>query len=124
MPPENPGAFSFLASRFADETEMCLKIIKFRHKLDCMNNKKVRQTKTVRLGKRSQMVLPKEVRDWLGVREGQSVVFEIGEEGVRLISAEQFAQSTLGAFAGAWGEKSGSSGAHLGKERSAWDENL
>jgi bifunctional DNA-binding transcriptional regulator/antitoxin component of YhaV-PrlF toxin-antitoxin module len=68
------------------------------------------------------MVLPKEVRDWLGVREGQSVVFEIGEEGIRLISADQFARSTMGVFPGAWGEKSGSSDAQLGKERSAWDE--
>lgn len=66
------------------------------------------------------MVLPKEVRDWLGVEEGQSVVFQIGDDGIRLVSAEQFSKSTLGAFPGVWGAKPGGSDAYLKKERSGW----
>jgi AbrB family looped-hinge helix DNA binding protein len=84
-----------------------------------MNKKKVGINKSVRLGKRSQMVLPKEVRDWLGVEEGQSVVFQIGENGVQVVSSSQFAKDTLGAFK-LWGDKTQSADAYLAEERASW----
>jgi bifunctional DNA-binding transcriptional regulator/antitoxin component of YhaV-PrlF toxin-antitoxin module len=87
-----------------------------------MNKKKIGINKSVRLGKRSQMVLPKEVRDWLGVEEGQSVIFQIGENGVNVVSSSQFAKDTFGAFPKAWGEKPGDSDKHLKNERSSWEK--
>ena len=65
------------------------------------------------------MVLPKEVRDWLGVEEGQSVIFQIGDDGVKVISPAQFVQSTRGALKGVWGEDPMG---YLKEERSAWDK--
>ena len=65
------------------------------------------------------MVLPKEVRDWLGVEEGQSVVFQIGEDGVQVVSSTQFAKDTLGAFK-LWSDKSRSVDAYLSEERDSW----
>lgn len=68
------------------------------------------------------MVLPKEVRDWLGVEEGQSVVFQIGEKGVNVVSSAQFARDTFGSFPKAWGEKAGDSDRYLQRERSSWEK--
>jgi AbrB family looped-hinge helix DNA binding protein len=87
-----------------------------------MNKKKVMISKSVRLGKRSQMVLPKEVRDWLGVSEGQSVVFQIDEKGVKVVSSTEFARSTLGAFQGVWGDNPADVDKYLDKERSSWEK--
>lgn len=100
--------------------QYCLISNEFMNNILFMSNENVRLLKTVRLGKRSQMVLPKEVRDWLGVEEGQSVVFQIGDDGIRLVSAKAFAKSTLGTFSGAWGKKPGDSDAYLRGERSSW----
>ena len=90
----------------------------FWFKYHVMNRKKVGIFKSVRLGKKSQMVLPKEVRDWLGVEEGQSVVFHIGEDGVKLVTPAEFVKSTLGEFKGAWGKDPEK---YLRDTRSGWD---
>ncbi len=68
------------------------------------------------------MVLPKEVRDWLGVEEGESVVFQISENGVNVVSSAQFAKETLGAFPKLWNEKASDSTKYLNRERSAWEK--
>lgn len=66
--------------------------------------------------------MPKEVRDWLGVEEGQSVVFQIGENGVNVVSSAQFAKDTFGSFSKVWGEKTGDSDKYLQRERSSWEK--
>lgn len=68
------------------------------------------------------MVLPKEVRDWLGVKEGECVVFQIGDDGVRVISPEEFARSGLGMFKGLWGKTSEEIDAYLQGERASWQK--
>lgn len=88
--------------------------------IEIMKKEKVRLLKSVRLGKRSQMVLPKEVRDWLGVKEGERVVFQIGDDGVKLIGPEDFAKSTLGIFKGMWGKTPAEVDAYLKGERASW----
>ena len=68
------------------------------------------------------MVLPKEVRDWLEVEEGQSVVFQIDETGVRVVNSGEFARSTLGAFSGVWGKNPQDADKYLDKQRASWEK--
>lgn len=88
--------------------------------IEIMKKNEVRQSKSVRLGKRCQMVLPKEVRDWLGVKEGESVIFQIGKDGVSVTSPEDFAQRTRGILKGAWGKTPEEMDGYLRGERASW----
>ncbi len=77
--------------------------------------------KKVRLGRRSQLVLPKEARDSLHVREGQSVVFEIDDAGVRVLNPRAALQQSYGAFKHFWGKDRAEVDRYLREVRSSWE---
>ena len=51
--------------------------------------------KTVRLGRKGQMVLPKEVRDFLGLKEGDRLIVTVEGEHVILSAPERYATCLL-----------------------------
>ncbi len=79
------------------------------------------KVKKVKLGRKGQVVIPKEVREALGLREGDMLL--VGVEGGRvvLVPPEEYARRTRGALRGVWGGKEEIS-AHIRKEREAWEE--
>ena len=79
------------------------------------------KVKKVKLGRKGQVVIPKEVREALGLREGDMLL--VGVEGGRvvLVPPEEYARRTRGALRGVWGGKEEIS-AYIRKEREAWEE--
>ena len=57
-------------------------------------------TKMVRLGRKGQMVLPKEVRDSLGLKEGDRLIVTVEGGHVILSAPERYAADTRGSFGG------------------------
>lgn len=78
------------------------------------------KSKLVRLSRKGQFVIPKEMRDSLGVMDGDCLL--VTQEGNRLVlvKPEQYARLTRGALKGTWGNKE-SIDDYLQQERNTWD---
>ena len=77
-------------------------------------------TKSVRLSKKGQFVIPKEMREALGVKEGEEllVTFEGGR--VVLTRPQEYARATRGSLKGTWGKSQRAVVRYLEKERQSW----
>ena len=77
-------------------------------------------TKAVRISKKGQFVIPKEMREALGVKEGEEllVTFESGK--VVLTRPREYAKTTRGLMKGTWGKDRKAVERYLEKERRAW----
>jgi len=73
----------------------------------------------VRVGRRGQMVLPKAVREALGVKEGDPLLVEVEENRVILTPASSLVRESLGLLRGTWGEGIAS---YLNEERKTWEK--
>ena len=73
----------------------------------------------VRVGWRGQMVLPKAVREALGVKEGDHLLVEVEGNRALLKPASPLVRETLGLLRGTWGERIAS---YLKGEREAWEK--
>jgi AbrB family looped-hinge helix DNA binding protein len=73
----------------------------------------------VRVGRRGQMVLPKAVREALGVNEGDQLWVEVEGNRVILRPVSSLVRESLGSLRGTWGEEIAS---YLKEEREAWDK--
>ena len=78
-------------------------------------------SKTVRLGKKGQLVIPKEMRDALRVKEGEEILAFLEEGRVILIRAREYARKTRGLLEGTWGKSAKEVAGYLEKERGAWE---
>jgi AbrB family looped-hinge helix DNA binding protein len=78
-----------------------------------------RKGNVVRVGRRGQMVLPKAVREALGVTEGDQLWVEVEGNRVILRPVSSLVQESLGLLRGTWGEEIAS---YLKEEREAWDK--
>jgi AbrB family looped-hinge helix DNA binding protein len=78
-------------------------------------------TKSVRLSKKGQFVIPKEMREALGVKEGEEllVTFEGGR--VVLTRPQEYARATRGSLKGTWGKSRRAVVRYLEKERQSWE---
>jgi antitoxin ChpS len=78
-------------------------------------------TKSVRLSKKGQFVIPKEMREALGVKEGEEllVTFEGGR--VVLTRPQEYARATRGSLKGTWGKSRQAVVRYLEKERQSWE---
>ncbi len=76
--------------------------------------------KEIRLGKRGQMVLPKEIRDALDLHEGDPLLVTMEGGKVVLVPAAQYARITRGMLSGTWGRTPDEIAHHLEAERNAW----
>jgi AbrB family looped-hinge helix DNA binding protein len=77
--------------------------------------------KTVKLGRKGQLVLPKEIRDSLGLAEGDRLLVSLEGERVILASVEKYAAETKGILRGTWGRTEEEVEGYLQRERSAWE---
>jgi len=78
-----------------------------------------RKRNVVRVGRRGQMVLPKAVREALGVTEGDQLWVEVEGNRVILRPVSSLVRESLGSLRGTWGEEIAS---YLKEEREAWDK--
>ena len=78
-------------------------------------------TKSVRISKKGQFVIPKEMRDALGVKEGEEllVTFEAGR--VVLTRPLEYARTTRGLLKGTWGKDRKAIERYIEKERRSWE---
>jgi len=77
-------------------------------------------TKSVRLSRKGQFVLPKEMRDALKVGEGDELLAVLDGDRVILTRPEDHARATRGALRGTWGRNSREIARYLSRERQAW----
>jgi AbrB family looped-hinge helix DNA binding protein len=78
-------------------------------------------TTSVRLSKKGQFVIPKEMREALGVKEGQELLVTLDGARVILARPREYARRTRGLLKGTWGKSKRAVGAYLEKERQSWD---
>jgi len=78
-----------------------------------------RKGNVVRVGRRGQMVLPKAVREALGVTEGDQLWVEVEGNRVILRPVSSLVRESLGLLRSTWGEEIAS---YLKEEREAWDK--
>ncbi len=75
----------------------------------------------VKLGKKGQMVLPKKIRDALGLKEGDVLIITLGEQGqTLLITPQQYAALTRGMLKGTWGRNKQEIERYISRERESW----
>ena len=77
--------------------------------------------KMVRLGRKGQMVLPKEVRDFLGLKEGDRLIVTVEGGHVILSAPERYATDTKGILRGTWGQNEEEIKGYLEGERGSWE---
>jgi AbrB family looped-hinge helix DNA binding protein len=77
-------------------------------------------SRSVRLSKKGQLVIPKDMREALGVTEGDTLVAALEDGRVVLTPAQHYARATRGALKGTWGRSKGDVKRHLERERGSW----
>jgi AbrB family looped-hinge helix DNA binding protein len=76
--------------------------------------------KAVRLSKKGQFVIPREIREALGVKEGDELLVVLQGHQVLLTRPQLYAKSTRGSLRGAWGKSRREATHYLERERRAW----
>jgi AbrB family looped-hinge helix DNA binding protein len=77
-------------------------------------------SKLVKLGKKGQFVIPKVLRDAIGIKEGELLLINAENDRLVIIPAGKYASLTRGLLKGIWGETKEEIEAYLKKERDAW----
>lgn len=78
-------------------------------------------SKSVRLSKKGQFVIPREMREALGVKEGDELLVTLEGERVMLTRPQQYAQATRGMLRGTWGRTKREVERYIEKERRSWE---
>ena len=78
-------------------------------------------TKIVRLGKKGQIVIPKVLRESLGVEIGDLLLMTAEENQLSIIPAEKYARTTRGLLKGLWGDTPDMVETYLEEERKSWE---
>jgi len=77
--------------------------------------------KSVRISKKGQFVIPKEMREAMGVKEGEEILVTLEEGKVILTRPQEYARKTRGLLKGTWGKSAKDVDRYLRKERRAWE---
>lgn len=77
--------------------------------------------KSVRISKKGQFVIPKEMREAMGVKEGEEILVTLEEGKVILTRPQEYARKTRGLLKGTWGKSAKEVDRYLKKERRAWE---
>ncbi|HXV64907.1 MAG TPA: AbrB/MazE/SpoVT family DNA-binding domain-containing protein [Vicinamibacteria bacterium] len=78
-------------------------------------------TKQVRLSAKGQLVIPKEMREALGLVEGDQLLATLDGERILIVRPEHFARSTRGILKGTWGRTRKDLTRYLNRERRSWE---
>ena len=76
--------------------------------------------RSVRLSKKGQLVIPKDMREALGVKEGDELIAALEQGRVVLTPAQQYARTTRGLLRGTWGRSKRDVKRYLDGERRSW----
>ena len=76
--------------------------------------------KSVRLSSKGQLVIPKEMRDALGVKEGDDVLIVLDAGRMLITTPREFARTTRGSLKGTWGRNRREIDQYLERERRSW----
>lgn len=74
----------------------------------------------VRLSTKGQIVVPQKIRERLGLKAGDALVFVVGEGEAVLMTAGRYAEALRGAARGAFGRTRAEVDAFVRRERAAW----
>lgn len=78
------------------------------------------RARIVRLGRKGQIVLPKEIREALGLKEGDSLIVALEEGQAVLLTPERYAALTKGILEGTWGRTREEIEQYLEEDRESW----
>ena len=76
--------------------------------------------RAVRLSAKGQFVIPKDMRQALGVKQGDELLVVLDGKRVILTRPEEHARASRGALKGAWGKSRRDVERYLERERGAW----
>ena len=76
--------------------------------------------KLVKLGKKGQIVIPKALRDSVGMKTGDLLLITAEGDQVRITPPEKYAKTTRGLLKGVWGNTPDQVQAYLEEERNSW----
>ena len=80
-------------------------------------------TITVKLSSKGQIVIPKRLRDILGIRKGSKLLLRLeGDDRLTLIPANRFGTSTRGMVKGTFGETLQEIETYMKEEREGWEK--
>lgn len=77
--------------------------------------------KMVRLSKKGQFVIPKTIREALGVKEGDKLIITFDQGQAIITRPEHYARSTRGLLKGTWGRTKREVVEYMDKERRSWE---
>ena len=75
---------------------------------------------SVRLSKKGQFVIPKNMRDALGMKEGDELLVTLEGRRVVLTRPQEYARATRGLLKGTWGRNRKAVDRYLQRERRSW----
>jgi AbrB family looped-hinge helix DNA binding protein len=78
-------------------------------------------SRSVRLSKKGQLVIPKEMREALGVKEGDELLVTLEGRAMMLIRPREYARATRGLLRGTWGKSGRAVERYIEKERRSWE---
>jgi len=77
-------------------------------------------TKLVKLGKKGWIVIPKLLRERMGIKEGDLLLITAESDQISIISPEKYAKATRGLLKGLSGDSPEKVKAYLERERNSW----
>ncbi|MFC1712983.1 AbrB/MazE/SpoVT family DNA-binding domain-containing protein [Candidatus Poribacteria bacterium] len=77
--------------------------------------------KLVRLGKKGQIVIPKALRESMGVETGDLLLMTAEAGQLHIMPPEKYAKATRGLLKGTWGDDPDQVQEYLAEERDSWD---
>jgi AbrB family looped-hinge helix DNA binding protein len=78
-------------------------------------------SKSVKLSKKGQLVVPLHMREALGLKEGDTLLLTLNGTQITLTRPEHFAQATRGLLKGTWGRSKRDVERYLVEERKSWE---
>ena len=77
-------------------------------------------SKLVKLSEKGQIVVPREIREKMGVKPGEKIVIFIRGEETILLTPEKYSLYTRGLLKGTWGATKEEVAKYVAEERSSW----
>lgn len=78
-------------------------------------------SRSVKLSQKGQFVIPKEMREALGVKAGDELLVTFDEGKVVLTHPQHYARATRGMLKGTWGRSRGEVERYIKRERRSWE---
>jgi AbrB family looped-hinge helix DNA binding protein len=77
--------------------------------------------KLVKLGKKGQIVIPKALRESMGINVGDLLLITAEGGRISITPPERYAKMTRGLLKGVWGDTPDEVEAYLERERNSWE---